>query len=487
MIVITIISLYTSRIVLKLLGLEDFGIFNVIAGIVEFATIFTGTMTSATQRFLSYELGKNDLRAFSLTFCSLFNIFILFCFILLIISIIIGPWLICDILDIPESRIDAALWVFICSILSFSLSTLAIPYMSAIIAYERMNIYTYISIAEALCKLAVILPLFYYDGDQLIAYAIAILAVRLMLNVGIGIYCKTRIAGCNYHLVWDQHHFKQLAAYSGWTLIGATSYVMTTQGHSILLNLFFGPIVNAAKGISDRIKNYALMFSQNILVAISPQLIKSYAAKKIEYSKQLVIVSSKLSFMLMLLIFFPIFMEMQTIIDLWLGEENNTHEAIVFSQNCLIFVLISTIEAPLTKVVQANGNIKSYEIIVGSITLLFIPLSYLLLKNGNSANSTFIILNLLYATILLYRIYRVKKLISISYKQYMHCVLVPIILVCSSLTIIAVLLTNSSFIYNAFILRFSIWGIITLIIILLLGLSSAERVFIYRLIRHVHI
>ena len=313
MAVITIISLYSSRIVLQLLGLQDFGIFNVVAGIVEFAIIFTGTLTSATQRFLSFELGRNDLKAFNLSFCSLYNIIILLCVILLFVLIIAGIWLVHDVLDIPATRRYAATWVLICAILSFILSTLAIPYVSAIIAYELMDIYAYISIVETIFKLLAILLLFLYDGDKLIAYSIAILILRGFINLAISLYCKKHIEGCNYHFVWNKDNIKQLASYSGWTLIGAISYTLTTQGHSILLNLFFGPIINAAKGISDRVKNYALMFSQNILMAITPQLTKSYAANDIQYTKNLVIESSRFSFFLMLFLSFPLIMEMQSV------------------------------------------------------------------------------------------------------------------------------------------------------------------------------
>ena len=484
MAVITIISLYSSRIVLQLLGLQDFGIFHVVAGIVEFAIIFTGTLTSATQRFLSFELGRNDLKAFNLSFCSLYNIIILLCVILLFVLIIAGIWLVHDVLDIPATRRYAATWVLICAILSFILSTLAIPYVSAIIAYELMDIYAYISIVETIFKLLAILLLFLYDGDKLIAYSIAILILRGFINLAISLYCKKHIEGCNYHFVWNKDNIKQLASYSGWTLIGAISYTLTTQGHSILLNLFFGPIINAAKGISDRVKNYALMFSQNILMAITPQLTKSYAANDIQYTKNLVIESSRFSFFLMLFLSFPLIMEMQSVLILWLGTEYVTSETIAFSVNCLIFVLISTIEAPLTKTIQANGNVKSYEIVVGSITLLFIPISYILLKYNDSANSTFILLNILYIIILFYRVYRVKFLINMSYYQYIRNMVFPILKVCFALTLIALLQTRTPFIQLPIFLRIFIWYAISLIVIIFIGFSTSERKIIYNFIKH---
>ena len=269
MIVITIIALYTSRVVLQLLGLSDFGIFNVVAGIIEFAAIFTGTMTSATQRFLSYELGRRDITAFNRSFCSIYNIYLLFCAILFVIAVPVGLWLVHDILVIPPDRVYAASWVLICAILSFELNTLATPYISAIIAYERMDIYSYVSIAESVLKLLAIIVLFRFPGDKLIAYGVIIVFIRIALNIYLSSFCRRKLPGCHYRRGWDIQFIRELAVFSGWSLIGATSNALMTQGHSILLNMFFGPIINAAKGISDRVKVFALMFSQNVFLAIT--------------------------------------------------------------------------------------------------------------------------------------------------------------------------------------------------------------------------
>ena len=219
-------------------------------------------------------------------------------------------------------------------------------------------------------------------------------------------------------------------------------------------------------------------------MAITPQLTKSYAANDIQYTKNLVIESSRFSFFLMLFLSFPLIMEMQSVLILWLGTEYVTSETIAFSVNCLIFVLISTIEAPLTKTIQANGNVKSYEIVVGSITLLFIPISYILLKYNDSANSTFILLNILYIIILFYRVYRVKFLINMSYYQYIRNMVFPILKVCFALTLIALLQTRTPFIQLPIFLRIFIWYAISLIVIIFIGFSTSERKIIYNFIKH---
>lgn len=477
MIVITIIALYTSRVVLQLLGLSDFGIFNVVAGIIEFAAIFTGTMTSATQRFLSYELGRRDITAFNRSFCSIYNIYLLFCAILFVIAVPVGLWLVHDILVIPPDRVYAASWVLICAILSFELNTLATPYISAIIAYERMDIYSYVSIAESVLKLLAIIVLFRFPGDKLIAYGVIIVFIRIALNIYLSSFCRRKLPGCHYRRGWDIQFIRELAVFSGWSLIGATSNALMTQGHSILLNMFFGPIINAAKGISDRVKVFALMFSQNVFLAITPQLTKSYAAGDYQYARSITFASTRLSFMLLFLIAAPLMMEMRTVLEIWLGAENITPEAVIFSVNCLVFVLISTIEAPLTKVVQASGDVKMYEVVVGIATLLFIPVSYLLLKMGLPANSTFIAMNAIYFVILFYRIYRVKTLIDIPYTQYARHVVAPIVIVCMLFAGISLTLQWTVLGCLPFLLRISVWCLLAAVVTTVFGLTHEERKF----------
>lgn len=477
MIVTTIISLYTSRVILKLLGLSDFGIFSVVAGIIEFAAIFTGSMTSATQRFLSYDLGRNDLDDFNKSFCSLYNIYIIFCLALLIISLPIGIWIVNNILEIPGDRLYAATWVFISAVMSFELTTIATPYLSALIAYERMEGYTLFSISDAILKLVATLVLFLYDGDRLIAFALTLVALKALLNGALIIYCKSHIAGCNYHLFWDWERTKKMASFSGWTLIGSTSYALMTQGHSILLNVFFGPIINAAKGIADRVKNFSLIFTQNIFLAITPQVTKSYAAGDIPYLKEIAYASSRLSFMLLLLVTYPLMMEMRPLLELWLGTENVTNETVSFSIYSIIFVLISTIEAPLTKVVQASGNVKSYEIIVGIATLSFIPISYILLRIGYSADSSYIVMNTLYFIIIAYRLHRVKELVNINYEAYFIQVATPILLICILLLGISHFASNQITTFVPLFFRLIIWFFIAVVGIWTIGVSRKERAY----------
>ncbi len=476
MIVLTFIALFTSRIVLRALGIEDFGIYNVVAGIVEFATIFTGSLTAATQRFLSYDLGKKDLNLFNRDFCSLCNIFILVCIILAVIVIPTGLWMVNDFLVIPSNRIIAASWLLTFSVITFILSTITIPYMSAIIAYERMEVYAYFSIAEGVMKLLSAIVLFVSEGvDKLIIFAIVTLMMRLLLNIFIVIYCNRKFIGCEYSPIMDLSIMKQQASFSGWSLLGATSSTLTTQGHTILLNLFFGPILNAAKGIADKVKGFSLTLSQNIFMAVTPQITKSYASKDFTYSRQLVYLSSRLSFMLIFVICAPMMTEMKPLLELWLGKNYVSSESIAFSIYGIVFVLITTLEAPLTKVVQATGNVKTYEIIVGFVTLMFIPISYISLRLGCSAIVTFAILNILYGIIIIYRVYIVSKIIMMSIADYMKEVVIPIIEVC----VVFCLIINFSYSYclyiDSWLIRIILWYCCTAVVVISFGIKGNEK------------
>lgn len=475
MIFMTIISLYTSRVVLQTLGLEDFGIYNVVAGIVEFATVFTGTMTSATQRFLSFDLGKNDIISFNRTFCSMYNIFAISCLLIFIVLCAVGSWMVYDFLVIPQEKKFSALWVLVCSVATFNLSAILIPYVSAIIAYEQMGTFAIISIAESLIKLFAAVILITWDDNRLIWYAVILLIGRLLLNIAVITYCRIRVAGCRYRIIWDSTCLKELSQFSGWSLLGATSSTLMTQGHSMLLNIFFGPLVNAAKGIADRVKNFSLLLAQNVFLAITPQITKSYASGKIEYSRKLILSSSRLSFMLIFLICSPIVIETRPLLSLWLDGKNITDEAVSFSVNSIIFVLLTTLEAPLTKIVQATGNVKSYEIIVGIITLTFIPISYIALKNDYSANMTFIIMNVVYALVLVYRIYRASLISHFSYMQYVRNVFTPILLSLLVFCVTVYLLKQTSIQYFFWIIRFIIWALLAFVTVWGFGITQAER------------
>ena len=297
------LSLYTARLILKNLGVEDFGIYNVVGGIVTFMGFINATLSSATQRFLTYNLGLNDSLRFRQTFSLLINIYLIFCAIVLVVLEIVGPLYIAFYMTIPPERVTAAQWVFQFSLLSFIFSTVTVPHRSSIIAYEKMGMYAYIGIAEAVLGFAAVIVLPYINYDQLILYGLLMCVIQLGIALVLVYYCKKKLPDCHYQKYWSNIYFKELLSYSGWNLFGSVSSVLILQGQAIVLNHFFGPIINAAKAVADRLNSMISQFSNNFYMATAPQIIKSYAAENIEYMRSLVLNSSRYSFLMLLIIF----------------------------------------------------------------------------------------------------------------------------------------------------------------------------------------
>ena len=334
MIVTTIVSLITARLMLQLLGIEDYGIYNVVGGIIGFMAIITSTMTSATMRFLAYDLGREDITQFSQTFSMLINIFGIFCLISTILMEFIGPYIIQFHLVIPSERLFAAQCIFQFTILTFILSTMAIPFTAAVVSYERMDIYAYFTYLDVFFKLLAVVVLYITPIDKLITYGTITLLMSIATNTIIYFYCFKKFEGCKYIKIWDIPLLKKISSYAGWNMFGSVTTVMNSQGQAILLNVFFGPIINAAKAIADKVNQITYSFCQNFFMAVNPQLIKSYAVGDLEYTKKLLIKSSKISFFLYSIIAIPLIFNMEFILKLWLGAEQVSISMIYFC-HCL--------------------------------------------------------------------------------------------------------------------------------------------------------
>lgn len=426
MIVTTILSLITARYTLMLLGVSDYGVYNVVGGIVGFTGFITGTMSSATQRFLSYDLGKGDIISFQKTFSMLINLFTILCIFMFAVLEISGSTFV-GTLKIPYERKDAAMWIYQFSIIAFLLRTMLIPYQSAIIAHERMSIYGYFTILDVLFKLMVLSVLFFTPFDKLISYGFIVLFTTFISNVIYFYYCRQQLQGCRYRVFWDTSFFKCLLQYIGWNLFGSLTKVLNTHGQSIILNLFFGPLVNAAKAIADKINGITSSFASNFLIAVSPQIIKSYASGNIDYLRNLVAKSSRLSFYLMLVISVPLFFTMKPLLELWLGENQTSMEMVRFSQTTLIYTMICVLEPPITMTIRATGEIKKYQICIGSITLSFIPLCYLLFMLDSPAYYSMVLLSLIYAFAQIFRVHIVAPILGINKMWYIRVIIFPII------------------------------------------------------------
>lgn len=486
MIVTTVISLITVRLILKLLGVEDYGIYNTVGSVTGFINVITGSMVSASQRFLACDIGRGDIKQYQRTFSMLLNVLFIFCSIVLVMMELMGPYLIAKFLVIPQDRLVAAQWLFQFSVFAFISATIVIPYSSSIIAYERMGVYAFFTFIDVALKLIVVFILYEIQTDRLIAFGALTLFMSFVSNGIISWYCVKKLDGCKYTFYWDKSLFKKIFSYSGWNLVGSTTYVMNNQGQAVLLNLFFGPTVNAAKGIADRINSAVSSFCSNFYMAVNPQIIKTYAMGELGYTKKLVLVSSKFAFYMMLILSLPLIFNMESLLTLWLGEEQISFEMLRFCQIALVYTLINTTEGPITQAVRASGDIKRYQIEVGAQTLLFIPITYILFRYGFPSYYSMIVLSVIYFLVQFTRIRLLGNFLEITLVEYLKHVLAPIYIVSilSAVTLYFITIRTDvdvqTVVYN---LIFAI--IVIIFAVYFFGLSRKERVYFKNIVTRV--
>lgn len=384
------VTLYTSRVVLNALGEVDFGIFNVVGGIVTMLAFLNGIMSSGTSRFLTYELGCGNARQLNKVFSVALLIHIGIAGLVFLLAETIGLWFLMTQMTIPSERMDAAFWVYQFSVLSCVVQLTQTPYSASIIAHERMNIYAYISILEVVLKLGVAGLLVYcVTSDKLIFYAAAVFAVFLMVALIYRFYCMRRYVECRFHFVRDNNLYKTLLHFSGWDMIGTLCVVSQGQGINILLNLFFGPVVNAARGVAFQVEGAFNAFVGNFMLAVQPQIVKLFAIGELQEMIRLVNAGAKYAFYLVWLLALPVFLKTQYILSLWLKEV--PEYTVVFLRLILINCLIRSVARTVVIAVHATGNIKKLNLWGGTIGLLPLPLSYIFLRLGYTPEIAFIV------------------------------------------------------------------------------------------------
>lgn len=427
LILLTIINFYAVRVTLQALGEVDFGIFNVIGSVAGALTILSAAMTSASQRFLSYHLGRNDLYSYSHTFTLLLIAFIAISVMVVIVGEILGYFFVEHWLKIPEDRISAAYWVYQASLLAVVLGLLTIPYNSSIVANERMDAFAAFSVVEGVLKLGVALMLVYYGGDRLELYGFLTAGIGLIVFLMSMAYCHVKFTFCKYVWKWSSSVFKHLTSYTGWNLFGSVSAMLAVQGQNILLGLFFGPLVNAAKGIADKILHVISGFSINLYMAISPQIIKSYAAEDYKRALMLVVKTSKIAFLLLYVLSFPLICNMKALLSFWLPPDTVSNDMVVFSKLIMIYCMIIALESPISRIIQATGNIKKYQLSVGMITLCFIPIAALVLWLGGSPAMTLVVQICVISVAQVVRVVVAHGQVGLDYRVYAANVVFPIV------------------------------------------------------------
>lgn len=475
MIVVAIVSFYTTRITLQLLGVEDFGIRNVISGIIGFLGIITTAMINASQRFMAFDLGKKDYNQFNRTFSTLINMFSIISIIGVLFLEITGSILIKYYLVIPEGRMDAVWWIFHFSVIGFVVSTMVIPFTSAVITFEKMDIFAYVSLLDSFLKLAVVYLLYIIPFDKLITVVFLTTIAHAVSNSIYIIYSINKLQGCRYVKCWDKILLRKLYSFIGWNFFGSATSVFNVQGLSIVLNIFFGPIVNAAKAIADVVNSFVSQVVSNFFLAVSPQIVKTYANEEKDYTLRIVIYSSKFALFLIALIAIPLINNMETILNLWLGKEQVNASMVLFSQWTVILVIAQTFEYPITQVVRATGDIKEYQIVNGAMLLLFIPLCYVSFKLEQPAIVSMVVLTALTLVSLQYRIIKLSKLLDISFLGYYRKVMLPAIVTIVPSALISSYLTIADDAIHMQILSIFLSLIITLFFVISVGMNNVEK------------
>jgi O-antigen/teichoic acid export membrane protein len=484
MLLIMAVSLYTVRVVLRTLGVVDYGIYNVVGGIVIMFSFLSSTMTTATQRFFAFELGRNDFiqlkRTFSLSVISYAVISI----IILLLAETFGLWFLNTKLVIPIERIGAANWIYQLSIFSFIVTILTVPYDAAIIAHENMNIYAYVSIVEALMRLIIVFVLLFFSFDKLKLYACLTFATTCVITFIYRTICKRKYEECHFKFYWNKELFKTIIGFSGWNLFGTIAWIMNNQGINILLNMFFGPAINAARAIAYQVNTAVNQFVTNYSTAFRPQITKYYAANEQIQMMNLIFQSSKFSFFLLLVLSMPVLLETNFILTLWL--KSVPEYVVLFSRLVIISALVNSLSNPLITAALATGKIKQYQLVVGSVLLLNLPISYLLLKIGFPPQSTMYMAIIFMILLLGINLWMLKKMIKLSIYDYSKKVLLIVIVVCLAAYILPLFLM---YLQKESFIRFLIVGstglITSLVTIYFLGLSVSEQLFFRQIIRNI--
>ena len=389
MIITLVVTLYTSRVILKNLGIEDFGIYNIIGGVIVLFSFISVALRVATQRFVSFELGLEENGDPNRVFCMSLQCLFIISIIVVVLAETVGLWFVNTQLDIPEVRVSAAGWVYQITILSFIANLIVVPYQATIIAYEKMSFYAYVSIIDVVLKLGVALFISICSFDKLIAYSFLLFIVNCISVLLSAFYCQHVIKIGSFRIVRDKNLFKQIMGFSGWSMVNGGAVITAQQGGNILLNVFNGVVANGAYGIANQVTNAIYHFVSNFQSAFQPQIVKQYAAGEQEGLSLLMNRASVFSYYLLLIIAVPFCVSSDYVLRLWLGEV--PQYSVGFCQLMLAYFLIDALEAPLWMLIGATGKMKVYTIWSAAITVFNIPLSWLLLRSGFSVYWVFIV------------------------------------------------------------------------------------------------
>ncbi|WP_308773566.1 lipopolysaccharide biosynthesis protein [uncultured Bacteroides sp.] len=474
-----LVSLYTSRVVLQALGVEDYGIYNVVGGVVAMFSMISSSLSSSVSRFLTFELGRGNVQRLIKVFSTSLCIHFVLAGVILLLAESIGVWFLNNYMTIPANRLCAANWVFQASLLAFMFGLFSVPYNASIVAHEKMTAFAYIGILDIVLRLCVILFVAYspFLFDRLIVYSLLLVIVGVSMQMIYCSYCQRHFEECHFQLNFDRESWKAMSTFAGWNFIGCTASLLKDQGVNVLLNLFGGPLINAARGIANSVNTLLSSFSANFMTALNPQITKSYAARDYDYMFSLVERGSRFSYYILLIFALPVLFETDFILTLWL--KNYPEHTVNFVRLILLITLCDILSNTLINLQLATGKLRNYQLAVGGMLLMNFPLSYLCLKKGFPPESVLIVAIGVAVCCLFLRLFFLRKMVGLSVRHYLLSVcgnvLIVTIMALIFPTIIALQVSDG-------LLRFFLICIVsvvsTMFSIYRIGCTSTERNFI---------
>ncbi len=471
------VNFYTSRVILEALGVDDFGVYNVVGGFVAMFAVLSKSLSSACSRFLNFEMGKGNFEKLKNVFSTAVTVHWVLALIIVVLCEAIGIWFVNNKMVIAPERLEAANWVFQLSIITFCSTLITVPHNAAIIAHEKMKAFAYVSILDGLGKLGIAFAIMASPIDRLVFYAALMCALQFAIQYIYRWYCRKNFEECKYKFIYDKSLLKEMLGFAGWNFIGSSSAILRTQGGNVLVNVFFGPAVNAARAVSAQVLHAVNSFVESFMIAMKPQITQNYANGNHDYMMSLIFRGSRFSYYLVLLFALPIILNVDFILGIWLKEVPD--HAALFIQLTLVFCAIEAISGPLITAQQATGNIRNYQLVVGGIQMMNLPISYVVYKLGGFAESFVVVAIVCALGCLSARLVMMRGTINLDSWGFIKKVLFNVVLVTLLSSLVPVLFNN--FISDSWLKLFVISALslfFTLFFVYLIGCNKEEKSFV---------
>ena len=477
-----LVTLYTSRVVLNELGVSDYGIYNAVAGFIAMFAVLSNSLTAAISRFITFEMGKGNIKKIREIFSISLIIQMIISVIIVLFAETLGVWFLNSQMTIPADRITAANWVFQFSIATFIINLISVPYNASIVAHERMKAFAYVGLFQAVATLSVAFMIEVSPIDRLVFYGLLMALVAVSVRFLYGWYCKRNFEECSFHWIWNVTLIKRVFSFAGWNFVGASSAILRDQGVNVLLNIFCGPAVNAARGISVNVCTAVTSFTNNFMTALNPQITKSYANGNRDYLMTLVFQGARLSFYLLLCFSLPILIETQSVLQLWLKMVPD--HAVAFVRLILLYVMVESVSFTLVTLMLATGNIRNYQLLVGGCQMLNFPIAYILLKYGYAPEYAVALAIILAVFCLALRLYMLYRMIQFPICSFIQRVILNVFVVFMLSLVLPYGVTCfcdesiERFLINVVLCLLSSFGVIFFV-----GCTHGERVYVYKKIQ----